>query len=124
MEVINIKQIETPALLIDLNIMESNINIMAQYFRDKKTKLKPHFKTFKCPTIAHKLIDAGADGISCAKLEEAEVLVNSGIKDVLIANQIVDKQKISRLAGLAHGSSRITVAVDNKENVYDHIILK
>lgn len=119
MEIISIKQIETPALLIDLNILESNINIMAKYFRGKKVKLKPHFKTFKCPTIAHKIINAGAKGISCAKLGEAEVLVNSGIKDVLIANQIVDKPKIFRLAGLAHGDSKITVVVDNEENIHD-----
>ena len=119
METINKEQIETPSLLIDLDVLESNIDIMAKYFSGKKTKLKPHFKTFKCPAIAHRLIDAGAKGISCAKLGEAEVLVNSGIKDVLIANQIVDKQKIYRLAGLAHGNSKITVVVDNKENIND-----
>lgn len=111
------EQIETPALLIDLDILERNIKIMADYFKDKKAKLKPHFKTFKSPTIAHWLINSGAKGISCAKLAEAEVLVNSGIKDVLIANQIVDHEKISRLAGMAHGESKITVAVDNKENI-------
>jgi D-serine deaminase-like pyridoxal phosphate-dependent protein len=111
------EQIETPCLLIDLDILEYNINTMADFFKDKKAKLKPHFKTFKCPAIAHKIINAGAKGISCAKLGEAEVLVNSGIKDVLIANQIVDKVKISRLAGLAHGESKITICVDNKENI-------
>ena len=112
------EQIETPCLLIDLDILESNIRIMADYFRDKKAKLKPHFKTFKCPNIAHKLVNAGAKGISCAKLGEAEVLLNSGIKDVLIANQVVDRDKIFRLAGLAHGDSKITVVVDNEENIF------
>ncbi len=119
METINIKQIETPSLLIDLDVLESNIDIMAKFFSGKKTKLKPHFKTFKSPAIAHRLINAGAKGISCAKLGEAEILINSGIKDVLIANQIVDKKKIYRLAGLAHGDSKVTVAVDNKENIND-----
>jgi D-serine deaminase-like pyridoxal phosphate-dependent protein len=113
------EKIETPALLVDLDILEKNISIMAKYFKDKKARLKPHFKTFKCPTIAHKIIDAGAKGISCAKLGEAEILINSGIKDVLIANQIVDKQKIFRLAGLANGDSKVTVVVDNEENIYD-----
>ena len=111
------EQIETPCLLIDLDTLEYNINTMADFFKDKKAKLKPHFKTFKCPAIAHKIINAGAKGISCAKLGEAEVLVNSGIKDVLIANQIVDRVKIARLAGLAHGESKITVVVDNEENI-------
>lgn len=111
------EQIETPCLLLDLDILESNIRIIMDFFRNKKAKLKPHFKTFKCPAIAHKLINAGAKGISCAKLGEAEVLVNSGIKDVLIANQIADRDKIARLAGLAHGDSKITVAVDSEENI-------
>ncbi len=111
------EQIETPCLLIDLDILEKNIRTMAEFFKDKKAKLKPHFKTFKCPAIAHKIINSGAKGICCAKLGEAEILVNSGIKDVLIANQIVDPDKIFRLAGLAHGESKITVLVDNEENV-------
>lgn len=113
------EQIETPCLIIDLDLLENNIKIITDFFRDKKAKLKPHFKTFKCPTIAHKLIASGAKGISCAKLGEAEVLVNSGVKDVLIANQIVDKSKIFQLAGLAHGDSKITVAVDNEKNIKD-----
>ena len=111
------EQIETPALLIDLNVLEKNIKIMADYMQNKRSKLRPHFKTFKCATIAHKTISSGAKGITCAKLGEAEVLVNAGIKDVLIANQIVDEDKIFRLAGLAHGDSKITVAVDNEENI-------
>jgi D-serine deaminase-like pyridoxal phosphate-dependent protein len=112
------EQIETPCLLIDLDILESNIRTMTEFFSDKKAKLKPHFKTFKCITIAHKLIKAGAKGISCAKLGEAETLVNSGIRDVLIANQIVDRDKVFRLAGLAHGDSKVSVAVDNEENIH------
>ena len=110
-------KLETPILLIDLDILEMNINKMSEFFKGKNAKLRPHFKTFKCPTIAHKLVNSGAKGISCAKLSEAEVLVNSGIKDVLIANQIVEDSKIYRLAGLAHGDSKITVAVDNEDNI-------
>ena len=100
------EQIETPALLLDLDILEHNIKTMTEYFSERKAKLRPHFKTFKCPAIAHKLVSAGASGICCAKLGEAEILVNSGIKDVLIANQIVAHEKIDRLAGLAHGAER------------------
>lgn len=111
------EQIETPALLIDLDILERNINTMSEYMRDKKAKLRPHFKTDKCPAISHKQISAGAKGITCAKLSEAEVLVASGIKDVLIANQIVDPAKIFRLAGLAHSGAKITVLADNADNI-------
>lgn len=111
------EHIETPALLIDLDILESNIEKMSQFMKDKKAKLRPHFKTNKCPAIAHRQISSGAKGITCAKLGEAEVLVAAGIKDVLIANQIVDPVKIFRLAGLAHQDAKITVAVDNLRNI-------
>jgi D-serine deaminase-like pyridoxal phosphate-dependent protein len=113
------EQIETPALLIDLDILEWNIRTMADFMREKKVKLRPHFKTNKCPTIAYKQMSAGAKGITCAKLGEAEALVAAGIKDVLIANEIVDPIKIFRLAGLARGDARISVAVDNAENIAD-----
>ena len=113
-------QIETPALLIDLNILEENIKIMADFMRNKKAALRPHYKSHKCPTIAHKQVNAGAKGITCAKLGEAETLVNAGIKDVLIANQIVNPEKIVRLVGLAHATgSKVTVAVDNSKNIQD-----
>jgi len=113
------KEIETPALLIDLELLEQNIRIMADFMKNKNAKLRPHFKTYKCPTISHKQIDAGAKGITCAKLGEAEVLAAAGIKDILIANQIVDPVKIFRLVGLAHGDTKITVVVDNEENIID-----
>jgi 3-hydroxy-D-aspartate aldolase len=112
-----VEQIETPALVIDLDALESNIRVMADFMKDKKARLRPHFKTCKCPVIAHKQMAAGAKGITCAKLGEAEVLVQSGIKDVLIANQVVDPVKIFRLAALANGESKITVAVDDYDNI-------
>lgn len=111
------EQIETPALLIDLDILERNILNMANFMKDKKAKLRPHFKTYKCPVISHKQISAGAKGITCAKLGEAEVLVAAGIKDVLIANQVVETSKIFRLASMATGDVKLTVAVDNIENI-------
>jgi D-serine deaminase-like pyridoxal phosphate-dependent protein len=110
-------QIETPALLIDLDILERNIATMADFMKDKSAKLRPHFKTCKCPAISHKQISSGAKGITCAKLGEAEVLVAAGIKDVLIANQIVDPVKIFRLAGLTNNEAKITVVADNADNI-------
>lgn len=117
MEPIKKEQIETPALLIDLDVFENNIKIMADFLKNKNAKLRPHYKSNKCPTISHKQILAGAKGITCSKISEAETLVNAGIKDVYIANQIVDPVKIIRLAGLANGDTKISVAVDNSKNI-------
>lgn len=108
--------IETPSLVIDLDILEENISTMADFFRHRDANLRPHTKTHKSPFIAHKQIEAGACGVTCAKLSEAEVTIFSGIPDVLIANQIVTKDKIEKLVGLAKHSS-IIVAVDNIGNV-------
>jgi len=109
-------QIETPALLIDLDALEFNIKLMADHFKGKKAKLRPHFKTHKSSTIALMQIEAGAKGICCAKLGEAEVLAAAGIHDILIANQVVDTSKVYRLAALA-GNTKMTVCVDNSENI-------
>ena len=104
-------------MLIDLDILESNIRRMSDFMKDKSAKLRPHFKTDKCPTITHMQISAGAKGVTCSKLGEAETLVAAGIKDILIANQIADPVKIYRLAGLAHGESKITVLADDPGNI-------
>jgi 3-hydroxy-D-aspartate aldolase len=113
------EMIETPALVLDIGILERNIFKMAAYMENKRAALRPHFKTYKCPAISHKQIAAGAKGITCAKLSEAEVLVAAGIKDVLIANQVVDPVKINRLAALANNGTKITVAIDAERNVED-----
>lgn len=111
-----IQDIETPALLLDIDIFNSNVNRIMERLKDKKVKLRPHFKTHKCTEISKMLIDKGAKGITCSKLSEAEVLAEAGIKDILIANQIVDPVKIERLARLSL-KSKITVCVDCKENI-------
>ena len=110
--------INTPALLIDLEKMEFNIARMAHFFKDREANLRPHMKTHKTPVIAHKQIEAGAIGITCQKLSEAEVMVEAGIKDILIANEVVGANKIKRLVNLAR-YTRIKVAVDNSSNVAD-----
>ena len=111
-----IEELNTPILLLDLNTLEANIKRMANYFRDKKVTMRPHVKTHKTPIIAHKQIAAGAKGIACQKLSEAEVMVESGIRDVFITNQVVGLNKILRLAKLAHHST-MSVMVDDVENV-------
>ncbi|HXQ92423.1 MAG TPA: DSD1 family PLP-dependent enzyme [Nitrososphaerales archaeon] len=112
----NFRELETPALLLDLDLMEKNIKRMSEYFSGKKSKLRPHVKNHKTPIIALKEIDAGAVGVAVAKLEEAEVMAWSGVTNVLIMNQIVTDDKIGRLLGLAKHAD-IIVAVDNVENV-------
>jgi D-serine deaminase-like pyridoxal phosphate-dependent protein len=112
------EDIDTPALLLDLDKLEANIARMAAFFADKPAGLRPHTKTHKCPPIAHKQIAQGAIGVTCAKLDEAEAMAVAGIRDILIANQIVGKRKITRLMGLA-GWTEIMVAVDDARNVAD-----
>jgi D-serine deaminase-like pyridoxal phosphate-dependent protein len=111
-----IEELDTPSLLLDMDALEKNINKMANFFRGKPCKFRPHIKTHKTPIIAHKQIAAGAHGIACQKLGEAEVMVESGIKDVFITNQVVGWDKILRLAKLAHHST-MRVMVDDPSNV-------
>jgi D-serine deaminase-like pyridoxal phosphate-dependent protein len=106
------REIETPALVIDLEIMEENIEKMASYFNGVKSSLRAHSKTHKSPTIAQKQIGAGARGICCQKLGEAEVMANHGIRDILITTEVVDPEKIQRLVRLAR-SHDVKVVVDN-----------
>jgi D-serine deaminase-like pyridoxal phosphate-dependent protein len=93
--------IDTPALILDLDIVERNIASMAAYFRDRPQKLRPHFKTPKTPEIARRQLAAGAIGITVAKLGEAEVLARAGLGPILIANQVVGPIKIDRLLAVA-----------------------
>lgn len=110
------EQILTPALLVDLDAMEANITLMAEFFKSRSAGLRPHFKTHKSPIIAKKQIEAGAIGITCAKLSEAEVLLDAGISSILIANQVVEPIKIMHMAQLAR-RNQLIVAVDSVENV-------
>lgn len=111
-----LEDIDTPALVIDLDLMEGNIARMADFFAGVRATLRPHTKTHKTPALAHKQIAAGAKGVTCAKLGEAEVMAASGIRDLLVANQVVGRTKIDRLVALARHAD-ILVAVDNPDNV-------
>lgn len=110
-----LSEVDTPALVIDADIMERNIATMSDFFSGQQAALRPHAKTHKSPVIAHKQLAAGAIGITCAKLGEAEVLVAGGVRDILVANQIIGAQKIARLVALARHAD-IAVAVDDFEN--------
>ena len=108
--------LDTPALIVDLDALDANIARMAACFRRHGVNWRPHTKGIKVPQIARRLIDAGAIGITCAKLGEAEVMAAAGFKDILIANQIVGAQKIARLVELRRRCD-VIVAVDSADNV-------
>ncbi len=112
------KEIDTPALLIDLQKLERNIEKMAAFANSAGVGLRPHMKTHKCPMISQKQIAAGATGVTCQKLGEAEVAVKSGIADILVTNQVVSQRKIGRLVKLAERSN-VKVLVDSRQNVVE-----
>jgi D-serine deaminase-like pyridoxal phosphate-dependent protein len=109
-------ELDTPALWVDLELMERNIASLAGHFRQVGVNWRPHTKGIKVPAIAHKAIAAGAIGVTCAKLGEAEVMAAAGIQDILIANQIVGSRKITRLVNLRRHAD-VKVAVDHPANV-------
>lgn len=108
--------LDSPTLLLDLAAADRNLAKMANYFADRPSGLRPHFKNHKCVTLAKRQLDSGAIGITCAKLAEAEILADHGIDDILIANQVAGEGKLRRLARLAQKTS-ISVAIDHWDNV-------
>ncbi|MGI5915100.1 MAG: DSD1 family PLP-dependent enzyme [Anaerolineae bacterium] len=100
--------LDTPVLCLDATALERNIRRMGDYFANCTAKLRPHTKTHKSPIIAWMQLRAGAIGVTCAKVGEAEVMAAAGIRDILIANQVMGALKIARLVGLAAYSDVIT----------------
>jgi D-serine deaminase-like pyridoxal phosphate-dependent protein len=111
-----IVDLDTPTLLLDRLASDRNLARMAGFFKDRPAKLRPHFKNHKCVSLARRQLAAGAVGITCAKLGEAEILVEHGFQNLLIANQVVGDIKVKRLAKLAT-RARLAVAVDHPEQV-------
>jgi D-serine deaminase-like pyridoxal phosphate-dependent protein len=110
--------LDTPALLVDIDTMDRNIAHIAGTLRQHGVQWRPHAKGHKSPAIAHRQIAAGAIGVTCAKVSEAEVYAANGITDILIANQVVGPIKTRRLAALiASTGADVIVAVDNPANV-------
>jgi len=112
------KEIDTPFLLINHDILENNIRDMADFAASKGIKLRPHIKSHKMPYIAKLQAQYGAKGITTAKLGEAEVMADSGIEDIFIAYQIIGEQKINRLFELKK-KANISVAVDSMEGALE-----
>ena len=104
--------LDTPTLWVDLDILESNIQLLMDNFREAGVNWRPHTKGIKIPAIAHKMIDAGAIGVTCAKPGEAEVMAAGCVREILIANQVVGAQKYARVAALQRHAD-VKIAVDN-----------
>jgi D-serine deaminase-like pyridoxal phosphate-dependent protein len=107
-----VEELDTPALVVDLEKMERNIASIMSTLRELGVGWRPHVKCHKSPDIARRLIAAGAIGITCAKLGEAEVMAGAGLDNILIANQVVGPVKMRRLVALRH-RAHVTVAVDD-----------
>lgn len=109
-----IEEIDTPALLVDLDLLEGNIRRMAEFGGRTRVGIRPHAKAHKTPLIAQRQLAAGAVGLCCQKVGEAEVMVAGGVRDVLVSNEVVGAAKLARLVPLAR-LAQITVAVDAVE---------
>ncbi len=105
-------QLDTPALCLDLDLMESNIRTMVAICRAHDVQWRPHAKCHKSPALAQQLVQAGAIGVTCATLTEAEHMAAAGVRDLLIANLVAGEQKLRRLVTLASISEPI-VCIDD-----------
>lgn len=112
----HLDQIDTPALILDLDAFERNMSLLQDALSGTGVRLRPHAKSHKCPEIALRQIKAGAVGICCQKVSEAAVFVAAGVKDILITNQVVGEKKIAHALDLAE-HARIGVLVDHEAQV-------
>ena len=110
--------VDTPALILDLDAFERNLARMADALHGKPARLRPHAKSHKCAEIALRQMAAGAVGVCCQKVSEAEALVAGGVGDILIANEVVGAGKLDRLAALAR-RAKLGVCADAAQNVLD-----
>ncbi len=111
------RRLTTPALVLDLDRFEANLAAMAGLAKESGQALRPHAKSHKCSTIAKAQIAAGAVGVCCASLREAEAMVAAGVAGVLITSPVVGDAKIGRLAALAAATPGLKVVADNPRNV-------
>ncbi|MEJ7778837.1 MAG: DSD1 family PLP-dependent enzyme [Daejeonella sp.] len=111
--------LDSPALCVDLDIMEANIRALQTYLKGTGVDVRPHIKTHKCPAIAKMQIAAGAIGVCAAKLGEAEVMLNNGINNVLLTTINVSVPKIAKAMALKKKYTGFIQAVDNPQNAQD-----
>ncbi len=112
----SLSEVDTPSLILDLEAFERNLDKMDASLAGRKIKLRPHAKSHKCPDIALRQIRRGAVGVCCQKVSEAAAMVEGGVPDVLIANEVVGAAKLKALAALAK-RARVAVCADDAGNV-------
>ncbi len=108
-----LEEIDTPALILDLDAFERNIACLQAALKGRDIRVRAHAKTHKCPEIALRQIAAGAVGVCCQKVSEAEAMVDGGVRDVLVSNEVVGERKLARLARLAK-RAKIGICVDDE----------
>src|SRR5450755_1906491 len=108
----HVSEIDTPALVVALDIFESNLARVAEYAREHSLRLRPHTKTHKSIRIARRQIASGAGGLTVAKVSEAEVMLGAEPDDLLVAFPIIGQTKLTRLAEVAR-HTRVTVSLDS-----------
>jgi D-serine deaminase-like pyridoxal phosphate-dependent protein len=104
--------IDTPALLVDLDVMESNLRRVADYARQHGLRLRPHTKTHKSPRIGRRQLELGAAGLTVAKVGEAEVMLDAAPPDILVAYPVIGRSKLERLMAIARRAC-VTVSLDS-----------
>src|SRR5687768_14135863 len=110
----HISEIDTPAILIDVERMERNLSRAAEYARSQGLRLRPHTKTHKIPALGRRQLDLGAVGLTVAKTTEAEVMLGADPPELLVAYPVVGARKLARLAAVAAGT-QVTVSLDSIE---------
>ena len=111
----SLADVDTPALIVDLDAFERNLAAMADNIAAAGVRIRPHAKTHKCAVIARRQMALGAVGVCCQKVSEAEALVQAGVPDVLVSNQVVGRRKIAHLVALSR-EARVGVCVDDAGN--------
>jgi len=110
-----LEDVDTPALILDLDAFEANQKTLFSSVKNR-VRIRPHAKTHKCPDVAKRQIALGAVGMCCQKVSEAEAMVEGGVADVLVSNEVVGAKKLERLAALSR-RAKIGVCVDNAESL-------
>src|SRR5260370_7220800 len=108
LKIMHVSELDTPALLIDLDIFERNLSRVADYAKANDLRLRPHTKTHKLPAVGKLQIESGAGGLTAAKVGEAEVMLGSGTPDLLVAYPVIGRAKLGRLPELPRTPHRTT----------------
>jgi D-serine deaminase-like pyridoxal phosphate-dependent protein len=111
------EELETPAVVVDLDVMERNIEDFASFADEQGVSLRSHVKTHKIPALAHRQVDRTGGGIVCQTLSEAEVMAHGGIKDIYLSYMVVTRPKLDRLVRLSESVDSFATTVDSKGNV-------